>query len=252
MISRVRLGISSNVEYFGGTINDPDTSFFSRIGNFSNMTSASPPQADDAITQKLADGEAQTIIHYVASSDLIALTDGGEWVIKAAEGAVFSPDAIQSLPQSRVGASHVTPVILGSSVIYVRPDRKGLSSLDYEFSKDGYQADDLTLLAHHLFENSRIVDAAAAKTPFQTFFAVREDGKMGVMTYNRLQQVVAWALWETPLGDGFKNVAAIQPSEESDNADVSPYFIVQRNINGKKVQYIERQDTNHVLYPGGG
>ena len=63
---------------FGGSIDQPDTSFYSQTGNQSNMTVSRSIKANDAITATLNARQVNQIRHFIPGKDLIILTDGAE------------------------------------------------------------------------------------------------------------------------------------------------------------------------------
>ena len=106
------VGYHQQRRVYGGSINRPDTNYFSRTGNFANMSAASPPQSDDAITATLSSREVNEIRHYVSARDLIVLTGGSEWQVNSGGEAVFSAETISQTEQDTRGASHHTPFLI--------------------------------------------------------------------------------------------------------------------------------------------
>src|SRR5690606_26175555 len=68
---------------FGGSLNKPDTTFYSRIGAFNNFSRSSPLRQDDAITAVLPATQVNEIRHLVTTGDLIVFTSGSEWSVSA-------------------------------------------------------------------------------------------------------------------------------------------------------------------------
>jgi hypothetical protein len=225
---------------YGGTNNKPDTSWFSQTGSFKNLSVSTPGQADDSITATLSSLEVNEIRHYIPQGSLIVLTSGEEWVIDSGENVGFEAATIFQNPQTRWGAGHQRPVVMGRTILFVQDDDRTLRSLGYSLDADGYSGSDMTVLAAHLFEEYTIQDMASARGEEPLIVAVRSDGQVGVLTFQQEQEVVAWTHWDTPNGK-FESVAAIRPT--STEKDEIFYFVVERIISGNTVQYIERVHT---------
>lgn len=236
------VGFFEQRRVMGGSDNKPDTSHYSRTGNYSNFTISSPLQADDAITATLPAGQVNSIRHYVGGDDLMVFTSGSENRVNSGTDSAFAPDSIRQRQSSIWGCSHREPIRIGTKVLYVTDDDLSVRNFGYSLQIDNYTGNDLTLLAGHFFgevENRSLitlVDWAHARSPGSLVAAVRSDGQVVLLTYEEEQEVLAWTRWDT---DGlFERVTSIQPSA-TDKEDAF-YFVVRRFINGKVVRFIER------------
>jgi|TARA_Y100000310_G_scaffold132889_1_gene131833 hypothetical protein len=222
---------------FGGSNNNPDTSEYTQTGNQSNVNVSTPAKANDAITATLNSREVNQIRHFVPLNDLLTLTSGAEWRVNASDDSGFSASTLRQKPQSQWGSGHREPIVVGSTVIFFQDNDSVVRSIGYLLQTDSYSGTNLTLLANHIFRHETIVDSAYAAFPNSLVHTVRSDGAAPVMTFDQEQEVIAWAVWDTPNGK-FKSVTAMRPSL-SDIEDAA-YFVVERIINGNTVKYIER------------
>jgi len=223
---------------FGGSTNNPDTAYYSQIGNQSNFSVHSPLQADDAITATLNSLQVNEIEHLVPTNDLIVLTSGSEWRVSAGSDNRFSADTIRQKPQSSWGAAAIQPFLVGNTVLYVLRNQAGVRSLGYDLTLDGYKGDDLTTFSSHFVENNTISDWAYIQDQALVLM-VRDDGVMLALTFQPDQQVIAWSSWEV---DGaFKSITSIYP--ESTSLEDTAYVVVERTIDGNTVQYVEKLHT---------
>ena len=222
---------------FGGTNNKPDTTFYSQTGNHSNMNVSSPVRADDAITATLNAEEVNEIRFFSPGDDLLIFTSGSEWKINSGGDAGFAPDTINQKPQSNHGIANLRPVKVGDVILFVDEQQKSVRSFGFTLEFEKYTGSDMTQLAKHIFEHHTIDDWAHAKRPENWIYAVRSDGQLGCLAFDREQEVVAWTRWKTFNGK-FEKVAVVRPSA-SDTFE-APYFVVKRTINGNTVRYIER------------
>lgn len=223
---------------FGGSHNDPDTTFYSVIGDFNNFTHSIPFQDDDSFSTTLASGQINDIRHYVSSSkDLLALTSGQEWAIQGTSGdSRFSIDTIQQVPQTTWGTSQVPPIVIDGTVLFVTAAGHHVRSTAFSFEHDHYVANELSLLVPHLFEDTTIVEWGRVKDPDTIIYCVKDDGQVAALVYNEEQEIIAWSRWDT---DGeFESVATIEPSIDEHHEQA--YFVIKRTINNHTVRYIER------------
>lgn len=227
---------------FGGTANAPDTSEYSRVAAYSNMSKSEPVRDDDSITATLTSQRVNSIRHYVPGNDMLILTAGAEWRVNSGDGA-FSASTLRQKPQSTWGSSWKRPITIGGTTLYVPDSNNRVRSLGFSLQIDGYTGTDLNLLAPHLFKVYGISDWAAAKYPDTIVHAVRSDGVVCALTFQQEQEVIAWTRWAT---DGkFRAVACV--ARATDEAFERTYFVVQRIINGKTVRYVERLKAQAVV-----
>ena len=69
--------------------------------------------------------------------------------------------------------------------------KRKIRELAYNFDVDGYTAPDMTILAEHITEGG-LTQIAYQQEPNQIVYAVRGDGELAGLTYQREQQVTAW------------------------------------------------------------
>ena len=222
-------------QVFGGSTDQPDTSFYSKIGTRSNFSPSFPTQADDAIQATLVSNTVNEIRHYVSKNDLIVLTEANEWKVNSGPDSGFSPDTIKQKPQSEWGSSHLRPQTIGDTTLFVPVSRLGVRSLEYSFQTNGYETSNVSTLAPHMFRDYRISDWDSVKSPDPLVATVREDGDAPVLTLDVKAETVAWARWDT-LGS-FESVGSARAF--ADDQDDTIYFVTKRTINGQTVRNIE-------------
>jgi hypothetical protein len=170
----------------------------------------------------------------VSIGNMIAFTAGGTWKIgTGSETASLAPTTIRALQQGYIGSSTLNPIVIGSRILYCQEMGSTVRDIGYTLTDDVYKGDDLTMLARHLFKNHKIVDWAFQQEPDGIVWAVREDGVLLSFTYNKEQDVYAWARHIT---DGeYESVAAIPGDGYTE-----VYFVVKREINGVTTRFIEK------------
>lgn len=232
------VGYYQQRKVYGGTLNRPQTSYFSRTGVFNNFGFSTPSKDDDAITWTMASTEVNRIMNYLPLRQLLALTSGAEWVLQGAT-AGLTGKSLSGNPQSYNGSGFVPPLVLNDTALYLQARGQAVSSLNYSLEADGLASDDLTLWASHLFRDTGIIGWAYQKLPDSIVWAVRDDGVLLGLTYLRRQDMVAWHRHET---DGFIESVACIP----EGSDDVVYLTVRRVIGGVTKRYIERMHTRQI------
>ena len=224
---------------YANTINNPQTLYASQTATSNNFNCSRPLIASDAVEIALADREVNEIMHLIPFKDLIALTSNSEYKINGSDGKFEASPPPVATVQSSYGASHVQPVVSGSMVLFVEAGGNVIRELGYDYLSDSYDGDELSLFASHLFEGKEIIYIAYAKAPYRLVYVIFNDGTMATLTYNKKQKLCGWARQETQ--GLFRSVAVVREGKE----DVA-YFIIQREINNKTVQYVERTKTRII------
>lgn len=221
---------------FGGTNNSPQNFWATRSATESNLSYSIPTRDDDAISFRIAAREVNRIYHIVSLDKLLLLTSGGEWEVAPQNSDILTPASAAPKRIGAEGASRVSPVVAGSSVIYVQESGSRMRELRYKWEANGYQINDISILAPHLFDDYTIEDMAYGKAPHKIVWCVRSDGTLLGMTYLPEHEVFAWHQHTT---DGsFESICSVK-----EGAEHVQYAVIQRTINGRSVRYVERSHT---------
>lgn len=216
------------------TNNKPQTLNGSNTGSFQNMNIRSPIHDDDAYEFTIDSRQVNEIRWMVPLDALIIGTSGSEWRMQAGgKGASVTPSNVDIKQQSEWGVSHIQPLVIGNTILFIDGSEKQVRDLLYSLEVDGYTGNDLTILANHLFERNTLERWCYQKGTDSIVWAVRDDGKLLGMTYHREHKVWGWHRHDT---EGyFEDIASILGSDG--RSDV--YAIVRRTINGSTRRYIE-------------
>ncbi|WP_347989919.1 hypothetical protein [Methylomonas sp. AM2-LC] len=222
---------------FAGSNNQPQNLWLTQPGTESNMNYSVPSQGSDALRIRIAALRANVISHVLALLDLIVLTASTEWRIYTPTGDGLTPTTISIKAQSQNGATNVQPVVVNNAALYVAATGGHVRELVYQWQLTGYESNDVSLLATHLFNGHTIKEMAFSRALYPVVWAVNETGKLLGLTYVPDQQVRAWHQHTTTNGL-FKSICTI-----TENGFDVLYAIVERVIAGNTVQYIEAFDT---------
>jgi hypothetical protein len=175
------------------------------------------------------------------------MTTGGEFTVTsgAAEDPI-TPTNLNIRKQSSYGSAGVDALSIGNTTIFLQRAKRKIRELAYNFDSDGYIAPDLTILSENI-TLSGLIQIDYQQEPYSVVWGVRTDGKLVGMTYNRIQDVVAWHEHDFGGTDAkCKSVAVI----DIDTSEDQVWVIVERTINGstkKYVEYLTPSDFNSDL-----
>lgn len=176
---------------------------------------------------------------------LLIGTTSGEWVVKSASSVeAISPTSIDAKQTTSFGSRSVYPVKAGKSVIFPLPKGRIVQELNYFYDVDGYRANNLTKVAHHI-AGSGLVQLALQKEPQTIVWCVRSDGLLAAMTYERDVEGLK-AAWHRHQIGGYSDAAntlalvesiAVIPS--ADGVYDQVWIVVKRWVNGAVARHIE-------------
>jgi len=175
---------------FAGTKDEPQTIYFSKSGDYENMTTGT--NADDAMVYTIASNQVNKIRYLKAVRTLLIGTTGGEFSVTAdGTDAAVTPTNITIKRQSSFGAANVDAQPAGNAVLFLQRAKRKIRELAYNYDSDGYVAPDLTIL-NETVTKSGVTEMAYQQAPDSILWCVREDGVLAGLTYQRTDNVVAW------------------------------------------------------------
>ena len=227
---------------FAGTTSQPQTIFFSKSGDYENMDAniGGTVADDDAIIYTIASNQVNAIRFMTATRTLIIGTAGGEFTVSGGgTDNAITPTNILIKKQSNHGAANVDAIAVGNATLFLQRAKRKIRELAYNFDVDGYIAPDMTILAEHISEGG-LTQMAYQQEPNQVIYAVRGDGELIGLTYQREQQVTAWHrhIFGGVFGAGnavCESVAVIP----TDDTEYEVYVIIKRTINGATRRFVE-------------
>ena len=185
---------------FGGSTYYPQTIWASQSGLYEDFD-AGDGSAADGFIYTIAANKVNVIRWLAPARDLIVGTAGGEFKVGKPAGEPLQPDNVQITQQTTYGGYTTQPIQIGNSILFLQRQRKKIREFSYRFEDDAYTAPDMTLLADHI-TGTGIVDVDYAQEPSSIYWAVRDDGTLLSLTYQREEDVVAWS--RNILGGSYK------------------------------------------------
>lgn len=231
------IGLYEQRLFLGGTVSSPTRFWGSVSDDFENFEDGS---TDDAgLSFAAASAESNPII-WMEGMDVLQIgTAGGEIVARAgSQDEPLTPTNVAVRAQSAYGSDILQGLSVGEAVLFLQRQGRRIREMSYTLEKDRYISPDLTLLAEHITA-SGIDQMAFARQPDPLLMLVRDDGQLAVLTYNKEQNVTAWARWVT---QGFFESATSVYGSPVDEI----WFSVRRSVNGQTVRYIERMALEEI------
>ena len=223
---------------FAGTTNEPQTLYFSKAGDYENMTTG--VNADDAMVYTIASNQVNRIRYLKSQRTLIVGTTGGEFTVSAdGTDAAITPTNITIKRQSAYGSADVDAQAAGNSILFLQKAKRKIRELQYNFDVDGYVAADLTIL-NDAVTTSGVNEMAYQQEPDSILWCVRDDGVLAGLTYQRGENVIAWH--KHIFGGSFSSGDAVCESIATISGDLTEdelWVIVKRTIDGNTVRYVE-------------
>ena len=218
---------------YGGTIGRPQTVWGSKSGDFYDFGTSAELVESDAITYTIASGDQNKILWMNSARQLLIGTLGDEWTMSGA-GAPLSFRSVQANRQTNRGSERLKPIMIGSATLFLQRHARDVNEFIYDWANDSYEILDLTILAPHLTEHYGISDWGYQQTPNSIVWAVRDDGTLLGLTYQRRNKVVGWHRHTT---DGsFKSVCS---TPNGYNREDDLWCLVEREIGGSTKWYLE-------------
>ena len=227
---------------FAGTEAQPQTLYFSKSGDYENMheNRGGTIADDDAIIYTIASNQVNAIRFLSATRTLIVGTVGGEFSVSGGgTDDPITPTNILIKKQSNHGCANTDAIPVGNVTLFLQRAKRKIRELAYNFDVDGYVAPDMTILAEHISETG-FNEMSYQQEPNQIIWAVREDGQLAGLTYQREQQVVAWH--RHIFGGSFSTGNAVCESVATiptNDKEYQTWVIIKRTINGVTRRYVE-------------
>jgi len=226
---------------FAGSTNNPQRVDGSQNGDYPNFA---PTETDGTVLASNAiafvlNSNAVNVVRWLQDDErgLFIGTVGGEWILKGTGGAALAANAApQAVRSTNYGSANIQPERVGKATLFVQKSKRKVRELKYIFQDDGFSAPDTTELSEHVTVGG-IDDTTFQQEPYSVVWAVRGDGELLGLTYEKEQNVVAWHRHE--LGGTSVITETVASIPATDGSRDETWVIVKRTINGGTKRYIE-------------
>lgn len=163
-------------------------------------------------------------------------------------------------PSSTEGSANVDAVRVDKLGLFVQASTTRLFQLDIDYYTYDYKSEDLNLMNPTL-NAAGIVQIAVQRKPDTRIHCRRADGTVGILVFDRLENVIAWQNFDTPGGFGIVEDISVLPGTTEDQV----YYVVARNLPaGQTLRFHEKWakesectgmpvaklSDSHVVYSG--
>lgn len=226
---------------FARTAAEPTRIWLSAVGDYLNFEAGT--NADEAMLLTIKTGNGQggvtgNAISFLGNRKELVV---GSWAEIGSlkpkdESSPLAPDNKQYLPQTSPGGAEFPPLPINDVLLFVRRGGENLMELSYNYMTDGYQAPDLTILRPEILsEGGGIKCMAMVQLPYPVVYCLRHDGVIATFTYNRSEEVTAWARQVT---DGIvESIAVLQDPSGYDRV-----YVAVRRGESMNIEELSRRD----------
>ena len=194
---------------FAGTLDEPDTLFFSKIGSFANFDVGTAAD-DDAIQVTAATGDVNEIRYLVSNRDLQIFAAGAELYIPTFQNQPLTPTNLQIKKQTPFGISHVQPIELDGATLFVQRNGKVVREYLFTDGEDAYTSVPVSSIASHMIDTPRYM--AVVHSGFgqpDSYAAMTTTGNnLIIFSSNRAERKASWVQFNT--AGKFASVCAIE------------------------------------------
>lgn len=234
------IGSHQQRNLLGGSNNGPATFDASQVGAFNNFGSSSPRKDSDSFQVTLAANSRESIRHFLSVNDLLIFTDVSvKRVTSGNQAFTFETIQVKGPEGEDIGSSQVPPLLRNRQVLFEDSRGGRVYATQFSFAIEDLDTRDISIRSPHLLQDDFIVGWAGVTFPEPIIYMAMESGRALALTFNEETesvQITAWCRWDTK---GFFNSVAALRASVSDSFEV-PHFVVQREADGRTVQYIEK------------
>lgn len=210
---------------------------------FSPSASTGTVTDANSIYGPLSAGDVSTIL-WLSSGNILAVgTADSEWVIESGDTSkALSPTNTRANRRTNHGSkANVRAVRIDGTVMFAKGTGHKVNRFVFNYSKDQYDALNLSELAEHYFMDKQIEDLVYAPEPFSVVWARMDDGTLNALTFVDSEEVGGWSTHTIggAFGDGNAVVESLSVIPAQDASYSELWMIVKRTIDGATHRYIE-------------
>ena len=184
--------------------NDPARIWMSRAGEFYEYRPHVSLQTDDAIDFILPITQFARVNFIVELGRLFAFCECTELVVGSASTAQgISYETIVATEHSHLGCTkRLPPIVANNTLLFVNRTGQSVRDYDERIGSSRFGGTDVSVFSSSVFADNPIVDWTWQQEPNSTVWCVLADGRLASFTYDKEQEIAAWAVHE--LGGGGK------------------------------------------------
>lgn len=180
---------------YAGQRRAPLALYGSKPGSETNFDSSPVPNDGDAYAFVL-DGSGSSPISYLEPirDGLLIFHRENVQRLMASEGKAVTPINFSFEEQTPQGSAAVAPLKIDSDILYAARRGRSLIALVYTFYTNSFTAQDVSVLAPHIFDRGRVpLRIEWVAEPDKLVWVLRRDGTLACLTYMREQEIYGWS-----------------------------------------------------------
>jgi hypothetical protein len=202
---------------------------------------------DNGIDYQIGANRVNSIRWMAASRNLVLGTPGGIFPVRASsDSEAVTPTNINMNQAVVEGVGTQQAIVIQNRMVYASRNGRALKSLRFAFESDDFVADDLTILADHIFGRGTDALVGITELSYQAerhsiVWAPRKDGTLLGLTYQPDQEVFAWHrhIIGGAFGGGIAQVESVTTIPSPGATYDQVWIVAKRTINGVTRRYIE-------------
>jgi hypothetical protein len=186
------------------------------------------------ISRTIGEGPVDSINWALPLGRLMVGTAAAELVVRSNSlDEPLTPTNFAIKPSSTQGsAAGVVAERIDTMGVFVQRSGKRLFLMGYDAAQSDYVNEDLTQLVPDL-NAVGVTRIGVQRQPDTRIHCVRADGKVAMLVFDKVENVLAWCLIET---DGVIEDVAVLPGSGEDDV----YYVVRRTVQGITRRYVEK------------
>jgi hypothetical protein len=213
---------------YAGTTHQPQTIWLSATDDYEDFEACTKDDSSFSLTMS---SDTRNAIQWIVGVESILIgTTGATWRLwSGADDRPLTPTSYTMRPQTADESADIQALLVGDVVLFVDHVKRKIRELTFNADKYKYVSPDLTAMAEHITKTG-ITSIAYQKNPDPILWMTLTDGTLVSMTYERDQNVVAFA--KHPMSKG--------GATESDDTKYAP---------GTAYPTLRVADATHIATP---
>lgn len=202
----------------------------SRTGYQNNFLRDYPLSDDSALTFKAGTSDNAKVLRFLDNNGLMVFTTVGIYVNSGA----LTPDNLALVKKAPyIIDDTIAPIDVPSAVLITDKLTDSVRALVYSNEAGGIDGEEISIFSDHLFKNRKKVSWAFQNGTTPLVWVVFDDGTLVSLTYQKEQQMQAWARHDT---DG-----QVECVSSYTNAGESRIFMVVKRGNQRVIEYFNNR-----------
>lgn len=183
---------------FAGTLAQPDSIWFSKIGSYYNFD-VGEAKDNESIHLTAAVGEVQQIRHIVSNRDLQVFAASAEFFVPAFQNQSLTPTNAQMRIQTPFGCGFERPQAIDGATLFIQKGGQIVREFLFSDSEAAYIATPISTISSHLIKTPLEMNTlyGALSQSESYVFVLNTDGTLAVFNSNRAEKRAGWVEFVT-------------------------------------------------------